>query len=367
MTIHFKMIPTRRRLQRSVCILFITLVIAFAFHASESQAQNVSQEVVHQSVELLATAIDENYFDVELASRIQQDLLERLGKGEYAEIRTQEGLAEKLTARLEEMTQDKHLVVSPRPPITKTGEDTPPPIVEKEKEAAERAARRERIGKRSNFGVQGFQLLPGNIAYLNFTSFYRENEIREILAAQMKLAANADAIILDMRFNMGGSTGAVSLLSSYFFEGPERLLFEVVDRSGEARIYSTDPTVQNRNENRPVFVLVHPTTFSAGEGLAFVLQDQKRATIIGETTAGAANPGRPHYVNDWFEINIPNGQIKVANSGKNWEGTGVTPDIDSEGGDALQIAQRVALKKLIQDTTDKTYRKELSSILNELD
>lgn len=97
------------------------------------------------------------------------------------------------------------------------------------------------------------------------------------------------------------------------------------------------------------------------------MQDQKRATLIGETTAGAANPGRPYYANQWFEVNAPNGQVKAAISGKNWEGTGVTPDVNSKGEDALPIAHKLALKTLIQTNPKKNYRKKLKTLLKSLD
>lgn len=330
------------------------------------KAQEIQQDVVRDSVQKVAVAVGENYFDVKLASELQADLLTRLEKKEFADVGSLEQLAERLTARLMALTQDKHLVVSRR--RMKKGNDAEQQSkIDEQKAAADRAAQREVVGKRSNFGIQQFEILPGNIAYLNFTSFYRDYEIAEILAAEMKMAANADAVILDMRFNMGGSAGAISLLASYFFDGPSRKLFDVVDRSGKARTYSTDATVKNRNGNRPVYVLVHPTTFSAGEGLAFIMQDQKRGVVIGETTVGAANPGRPYYVNEWFEVNVPNGQVKAANSGKNWEGSGVTPDIDTQGNNALLRARMEALKTLIQKENDESWQKELEQILRKIE
>ena len=183
----------------------------------------------------------------------------------------------------------------------------------------------------------------------------------------MKLAANADAVILDMRQNMGGSTSAVSLLSSYFFEGPKQKLFDVVPRTGEAKSYFTDPSVQFRNATRPVYVLVQASTFSGGEGLAFILQDQERASVIGETTSGAANPGRPYVVNKYFEINVPNGQIKAAVGGGNWEGIGVTPDVVAKANDALVLAQKLALQKLLELSNDESHKKALGLRLNSLE
>ena len=347
-------------------LLVICVFVAWHFNQPDvASAQNATQAIIHDSVQKVASAVNESYFDAKLGNEIQTDLLSRLDNDEFDNVGTLDELAERLTARLLAMTNDKHLVVARRQ-LEKLSEPEQKSEIDEEGEAAARAARREATGRRDNFGMQRFEILPGNIAYLNFTSFYRDYEIADILAAKMKMAANADAVILDMRFNMGGSTGAIPLLCSYFFEGPTRKLFDVVDRERNATTYATDPTVENRNGSRTVYVLVHPTTFSAGEGLAFIMQDQKRGIVIGETTAGAANPGRPVYVNEWFEVNIPNGQVRAANSGKNWEGTGVTPDIDSQGKDALMIAHQKALEKLIETTTDEVWRNELKSVLQQL-
>jgi hypothetical protein len=355
--------------KQSNLVVFSVLIAAVAFTLLSRPgwliAQEIHEETVRDCVQKVAAAVNENYFDVKLAAEMQADLLDRLEKREFNDVGSLDDLAERLTSRLVALTQDKHLVVSRRQLEKKNGSDKASENDEG-KAAADRAARREAVGKRANFGIQKFEILPGNIAYLNFTSFYRDYEIAEILAAEMKMASNADAVILDMRFNMGGSAGAISLLSSYFFEGPTRKLFDVVDRSGNVKTYSTDASVKNRDGKRPVFVLVHPTTFSAGEGLAFIMQDQKRGIVIGQTTAGAANPGRPYYINEWFEVNVPNGQVKAANSGKNWEGTGVTPDVDSKGKDALPIAHRAAITKLIQLEPDGSRKDELQSILNQI-
>jgi C-terminal processing protease CtpA/Prc len=62
------------------------------------------------------------------------------------------------------------------------------------------------------------------------------------------------------------------------------------------------------------------------------------AQVIGEKTAGAANPGRPYPVNDVFEVTVPNGQIRSAIEHSNWEGDGVTPDVSVPAINALDIA-----------------------------
>ena len=103
-------------------------------------------------------------------------------------------------------------------------------------------------------------------------------------------------------------------------------------RDGDPVAYTTpSPGVLGRDEQRLVFVLTAKTTFSAGEGFAFLLQERARAVVIGERTAGAANPGRSYPVNERFEVTVPNGRVRGAVSGGNWEGSGVTPDVLSSG------------------------------------
>ena len=195
----------------------------------------------------------------------------------------------------------------------------------------------------------------------------RLEEGREAIQAAMAFLQNADALILDMRSNRGSNPGTVVLLASYLFDTPERLLFEIVPREGDSTSYYTASVPgSHRDGRRPVFVLTAAKTFSAGEGLAFILQDHGRAEVVGEVTAGAANPGRPYPIGDYFEIVVPNGRVRSAVSGRNWEGVGVIPDIRTTEVEALKVAHRRALQRLLQTTNDEdwidTLREQLQRI-----
>ena len=151
------------------------------------------------------------------------------------------------------------------------------------------------------------------------------------------------------------------------FETAEKVLFDIVPRDGDTKAYYTESVPEShRDAHRPVFVLTAAATFSAGEGLAFILQDHGRAEVVGEVTAGAANPGRPYPVNDYFEVVVPNGQVRSAVTGRNWEGVGVIPDIRTTEVEALEVAHRRALQRLLETTNDEIWadvlRKELRRI-----
>ena len=261
-------------------------------------------------------------------------------------------LADRLTYDLFLESKDKHLRVAvvPRSHVA----------------AAAATDARERDVVRSNAGVQRIEILAGNIGYLNLTSFWRDEEAHDTITHAMRLLQRAEALIIDLRDNRGGSPGTVARIAGYLFDQPALPLFQIVPRSGEPASYATPAVaVPERNERRPVYVLTSSRTFSAGEGLAFLLQERERAEIIGERTAGAANPGRPHRIASTLEVTIPNGRVRSAVTGDNWEGQGVTPDVMVAAADALTVAHAHALKQLIA-VTEGDWRVRLQEFLQKL-
>ena len=67
-----------------------------------------------------------------------------------------------------------------------------------------------------NWGIGTPEILPGNIGYLEIRSFgFPPEVIEDAVAKAMTAVADADALILDVRRNGGGSPFAVALVSSY--------------------------------------------------------------------------------------------------------------------------------------------------------
>jgi hypothetical protein len=304
-------------------------------------ASQVDRELIRSTVESLASIVQREYFDPDVAASVSASLREKLAEGRYGDAPTLKSLADILTRDLFAVTSDMHLAVAVVREVASTATPAEPP-----------GPTRQERGQRENFGVQRVEILAGNVGYLNLTAFYRPEEARDTLSAAMRTLRYADALILDLRANGGGSPGTASLLASYFFDTPGLPLFEIVDRSGEVRLYATEKSpFPERNESRPLYLLTSARTFSAGEGIAFVLQERQRGEIIGETTAGAANPGRPYPVNSHFEVIVPNGKVVAAVTGRNWEGSGVKPDVPVSASNGLRVAHTRALVKLLSQTS----------------
>jgi len=102
----------------------------------------------------------------------------------------------------------------------------------------------------------------------------------------------------------------------------------------------------------PLFVITGPKTFSGAEEFSYNMQTQKRATLVGQTTGGGANPGRTMQINDSLNVFIPGGMAINPITKTNWEGVGVIPEYKTEPDEALDKAHALAKEAA------ETYRKE---------
>ena len=76
--------------------------------------------------------------------------------------------------------------------------------------------------------------------------------------------------------------------------------------------------------------------------MTLALKRTHRATIIGETTAGAGHYGGQVEIGDKFQAFIPVGRTFDPDTGKDWEGTGVAPDVAVSADKALDEALTLA-------------------------
>ena len=105
---------------------------------------------------------------------------------------------------------------------------------------------------------------------------------------------------------------------------------------------------------KPAYVLTSPRTFSGAEEFAYDLKNLKRATIVGETTAGGSHPISPHRTGDHFVIYVPGARSINPITKTDWEGTGVTPDVAVKADDALETAEKLAAVKIQQNANRDT-------------
>ena len=216
------------------------------------------------------------------------------------------------------------------------------------------------INRQRNYGFEKVQRLEGNVGYIQYTGFPPENKTaKETLAATMNFVANTNALILDLRDNNGGDSETTATFLSYFFEKRTKLSQSYTRYKDKYESTFTKKKVDGRKYlNKPIYILVGPKTISAAEALAYYLQQNNKAIVIGEKTYGAANPVEVFSIDNLFHLFIPVTESKEINSQENWEHKGVHLDEYIEVDKALFKAQLLVLEKLLKDNVKTELTKE---------
>jgi C-terminal processing protease CtpA/Prc len=200
-------------------------------------------------------------------------------------------------------------------------------------------------------GVACAQRLAGNVAYLDLQPVLFPAAIGgAIMTAAMTLIADTDALIIDLRHCLGGEPAMVPFLVSYLWDHEPAQLTGLRERNdSQVKQAWTLPYVPGRRfgKTKPVYVLTSTITFSGGEQLSYDLQQLGRATIIGERTRGGANAREGFPVHPHLEATISVAEAVHPKTGGNWEGTGVTPNIQATAGQARDTAYQLALQHVV--------------------
>jgi hypothetical protein len=302
------------------------MVLAGAALAARAEAQTLDAAARAEVIDSLIMRLDGSYVFPEVAVRMGEDLRGRQARGEYEDAVAPPSFGARLTEDLQAISRDRHLRVRAGMP------------------AAPAAASGRGAAPVTPFGRT--ERMEGDVAYIEVRTFgIPPAQVRGVVRDGMDAAADARALIIDLRTNGGGSPGLVALISSYLFDDEPVHLNSLYWRpSDTTQDFFTDPEVEGRKFGgaKPVFVLTSGRTFSAAEEFTYNLQTRGRATIVGETTGGGAHPGRVVSLPHGLSVFIPSGRAINPITGTNWEGTGVTPDVAVPAGDALETALRLA-------------------------
>jgi hypothetical protein len=273
-------------------------------------------------IDAAARAIEANYVFPDVGRRMAASLRERDARGDYDHIRDCTAFAARLTDDLRALCHDKHLRVTYNDRLKLLPPGPPRQLI----------------------GFGDIERLERNIARITINGFPPVARVRDAVAVFMSDVADADVLIIDLRANHGGHPPTVALVASYLFDDKPVHLNDLVERDGTTRTFWTDPTVAGKRfgGEKPVYVLISSETFSGGEELAYDLQSLHRATLIGETTGGGANPTALHALDDWFMVGVPWARAVNPVTKTNWEGVGVRPDVATKATAALDEALRRA-------------------------
>lgn len=320
----------------------------------EQLDRNKRREVVEEICQLL----DKHHIKPDVAYKCGKRIKSKLRQGAYDRLDQPEDFAMALTEDLRSVEFDWHLRVEAGDP-SRFAE-----VRDLDKKDARK--KMEHKFRKGNFGFQKIEILHDVIGYLDLRVFVPTAVAEDTAAAAMKFLASADAIIIDLRKNLGGEGSMVDFLCSYFFK-KRTLLSTLETRESKTKTWTRSKVPGDRMCGKPLFILTSRHTASAAEAFAYTLKHHGKAKIIGEQTSGGGHTAFSVRVADMFNVVIPNGRTVHPNTGTGFNGVGVEPDMNVPAEKALTKARAEALKTIMKNETDEEQTNRCKWILEVLE
>lgn len=299
-----------------------------------------------QVLEQLAAKLESDFVYAEVGARYAAMLRANLAAGAYDGLTDATAFGEKVTADLQAVAKDGHLRLAPRSAFS-----APRPAPAVAMAASTRPS-----------GPPGMEeaKMIGDVAYLRFNLFPGDPAVGQAARDFLLAHADAKAVIIDARPHRGGGFDEMNVLLPLLY--PERTtLVRLETRAGpeaedpivDGRNFILQPsgaavvicdhviapdTAETRLQHVPVYYLTSARTASAAEHLALAFKRTGRATLIGETTRGAGHHGSLQPIGAQFAAFIPVGRTYDPDTGWDWEGKGVAPDVAVPADQALDEA-----------------------------
>jgi hypothetical protein len=316
-------------------------------------------------VDSVTAVIDSIYVLEEPAKRIVAGLRKNLADGTYDDLTDPAEFARKLYEDAQAINHDGHFrivaLMPLDPAVVEADQDEDPADVE----------RRRRLQRARNYGFKKAEILPGGVGYLRFDEFGFGDDAFAAATAAMNFLANSNAVILDLRYNGGGSASMIRFICGYLFEEDTHLInWDVRAENKTVQSYSADYVPGRRLLEQPVYVLTSRRTFSAAEEFTFDVRNLERATIVGDTTGGGGHTVAGYVFDfDGFRmgIRVPYGRAYNPENNEGWEGVGVIPHIAVPADQALETAHADALRKLLEKEEDDQFKQWYEWALQDLD
>jgi hypothetical protein len=302
-----------------------------------------------RAIRNLARQLEENFIYPEVGRAYATMLRANLAAGAYAKFPSADAFARRVTRDLQALHPEGHLRLAP------PGETTPD-VAKGVPNAGE--------------GVVHVGWAAPGVAYMSIHGYQGNSDDYKRMMAGLRAAldtlASAKTLIIDARYYLGGAIQETDIVASYLFADSVSLLdfdtrSEVDARGGSPlvesptlrRVSAPDGIVRRRQVVVPldrdiplrtakVYILTSRRTASGGEGFTLAFKRTRRATLIGERTAGAGHFGGTRPLGGGYYAFIPVGRPFDPTTGKGWELTGIEPDVKVPAAIALDEALRRA-------------------------
>jgi|GEM_PF-731066 len=281
-------------------------------------------------VDSTAKLLEAMYPSADTGRAIGQRLKSREEAGAYAGAATLQAFAAAVTEDMRAVNGDRHLSVRPagarRRPAP--GPDGAP-------------------AQGETYGIAESRVIEGGVGYLKLSGLSGDPGAPAALGRALAAMGDIRVMIIDLRGTPGGSAEMANAVISHF-TAPDLPSLRIVSRfEGTTEVRNTLARVDGpRRTDIPLYVLVDRGSASAAEDVPFVLQNLGRATIVGETTAGAGRNNAFVAVGAGLSASISITRVSDPRTGREWERVGVKPDIETASAQALEAALAAARARI---------------------
>jgi hypothetical protein len=321
--------------------------------AAEQHKEQFVKATAEAAVTELASKLEDSFVFPDRGKAYAEMLRANVAAGKYASFDSKEAFARAVTEDIQALHKDGHLRVHVVPPEARSGPKAGP--------------RPSGGGAEAANAVSKAGWIADGVAYIRFEGFPGNDETLAAVRTFLDTHKNANSLIIDARPHRGGGLSEMDLLFAQLFDRPVVLVemdtrVAVERRHGSPiaghptlrQVAGPEGVVRRQHFVQPaappslaktkVYLLTSKETGSAGEHFSLSLKRTKRATLIGETTAGAGHYGgmEPLDKDFTYAAFIPVGRTFDPDTGEGWEGVGVVPDVAVPADKALDEALKLA-------------------------
>ncbi|XP_041942528.1 retinol-binding protein 3-like [Alosa sapidissima] len=305
----------------------------------------------------MARVLLDNYCFPENLLGMREAIEQAIRSGEILHISDRKTLAGVLSAGVQGALNDPRLTVTFEPGYVPM---TPPPLSLLPREQLVRLVR----------SSTKLDVLDGNVGYLRLDRVLGRETAAKLGAFLQDYVwnrvARTRALILDLRYSVGGELSGLPHIVSFFSDPEPLTLIETVyDRpSNSTWELWTLPRVpsQRYGKRKDLMVLTSKRTSGAAEALAYALKHLGRAIVVGErTSGGSVRVDKIRIDSSGFYITVPVARATNPVTGQSWEVTGVSPSVSVRPKEAVSrakalLAARATIPKAVHSVSDLIRR-----------
>jgi hypothetical protein len=338
---------------KTLRLFFVFQIIFLLSLSSQTNTSLIlNQKNLKEIIDTLTFKLEHNYVLPDKGTEMSTFLNKKYKEGLYNKITNPSILADILTKDVLSVHNDEHFYIEYNPNLS-LELSLPRDSVYWAKQL--------KLDRSKNHGFKKIEVLNGNIGYVDISYFaYLNPESEKVADASFQTLSNCKAIIIDLRYGMGGQPEMVACIAKHFIK-ERKHMFELTLRNREKNynLYCEPDLNYTGLYETPLYILTSYKTFSAAEMLTYFLKTEKRVTIVGEQTRGGAHNAPKSFLYKDFIIALPQGKAYSRTTKTNWEGVGISPDIKTTADKALEAAETKIFENYFNVAKDSVEKNNL--------